>query len=369
MGVTTNSMRAAYDPRNPAAQQAYNHGMPPRHAYWTILIDEQPTAFRAHDPEELLPTLNRLREKNASAVLKWFERGQLFDSRDAAREAGLGKGERRWEGARPERDEDGPEPARNKDWRPGGEHRDPRQRYKDAKKAKWNRFKEKIRERHEQRQARDPERFSPPHGDPLRDSARGERGGPGFRRDRRTQSFRDDRSRPDGAPSRPHGDKYGDQRPPKPQWRSRDDRDRRSPKPQWREQDERDQQRPKPAWRNRDDRDQRRPKAGWRERDERDQRPPKPAWHNRDDARRPGWKRNERAPQDADRFETRARTPRRDEERREWKPKSQWQPNRKPAAAGKKPFGKKPFAKKPFARKPAGAKPIGARRRRRDDDE
>jgi hypothetical protein len=59
--------------------------MPPRHAYWTILIDDQPTAFRAHDAEELLPTLNRLREKNGSAVMKWFERGQLFDSRDQAR--------------------------------------------------------------------------------------------------------------------------------------------------------------------------------------------------------------------------------------------------------------------------------------------
>ena len=81
--------------------------MPPRHAYWTILIDNQPTAFRAHDPEELLPTLNRLREKNDSAVMKWFERGQLFDSRDAAREAGMGRGERRWEGPRPDRDQEG----------------------------------------------------------------------------------------------------------------------------------------------------------------------------------------------------------------------------------------------------------------------
>ena len=40
--------------------------MPPRHAYWTILVDNQPTAFRAHEPEELLPTLNRLKEKHAS---------------------------------------------------------------------------------------------------------------------------------------------------------------------------------------------------------------------------------------------------------------------------------------------------------------
>jgi hypothetical protein len=381
--------------RNPGTHQTYNHRMPPRHAYWTILIDDQPTAFRAHDPEELLPTLNRLREKNASANMKWFERGQLFDSREAAREAGLGKGERRWEGPRPARDDHAAGPPRNKDWRPGGEHRDPRQRYKDAKKAKWTRFKEKIRERHEQRQARDPQRFSPPHGDPLRDSARGE---PGIGRDR-AQSPRDDRSQPDGAPTRPHGDKYGDQRPqkpdwrsredqgrrlPKPQWRDRDERDQRPPKPAWRTRDERDQRPPKPAWRTRDQRDQRPPKPAWRTRDERDQRPPKPAWRTRDDARSTGWKRDERTPRDSDRYDTRdtrPRTPRRDEERREWKPKDQWQPKgdwkpaptgRKPfgkQGAGKKPFAKKAFAKKPFARKPSGAKPSGPRRRRRDDDE
>ena len=87
--------------------------MPPRHAYWTILIDDQPTAFRAHDAEELLPTLNRLREKNGSAVMKWFERGKLFDSRDQAREAGLGEGERRWEGPRPDRDDEGPRFSRD----------------------------------------------------------------------------------------------------------------------------------------------------------------------------------------------------------------------------------------------------------------
>src|ERR687898_591671 len=118
--------------------------MPPRHAYWTILIDDQPTAFRAHDPEELLPTLNRLKEKNPSAVMRWFERGKLWESRDAARDAGGGEGERRWEGPRPDRDgggsdaprdraaRGGSEARRDKTWRPGGEHRDPRQKYKDA---------------------------------------------------------------------------------------------------------------------------------------------------------------------------------------------------------------------------------------------
>ena len=44
--------------------------MPPRHAYWTIIVDDQPTAFRAHDAEELEPTLNRLKEKHPSAVMR-----------------------------------------------------------------------------------------------------------------------------------------------------------------------------------------------------------------------------------------------------------------------------------------------------------
>ena len=29
--------------------------MPPRYAYWTILIDQKPTAFRAREREELMP--------------------------------------------------------------------------------------------------------------------------------------------------------------------------------------------------------------------------------------------------------------------------------------------------------------------------
>ena len=34
--------------------------MPPRHAYWTIIYGNQPTAFRAATQEELLPTLGQL---------------------------------------------------------------------------------------------------------------------------------------------------------------------------------------------------------------------------------------------------------------------------------------------------------------------
>jgi 23S rRNA pseudouridine2605 synthase len=226
--------------------------MPPRHAYWTILIGDQPTAFRAHDPEELLPTLNRLRQKNASAVMKWFERGRLFDSREAARQAGFGVGERRWEGPRPEREDQAPAPAhrgagasrpressdrpRDKTWRPGGEHRDPRQKYKDAKKAKWTRFKQHVRGRHVEG-ARDegrpdrspekstigPERPSPPHREFRRDRG-GERREIELRKDvghpaRARDQFRPREDRPDWRRPRDEGRTRGSERPD--QWRPR----------------------------------------------------------------------------------------------------------------------------------------------------
>jgi hypothetical protein len=89
--------------------------VPPRFAYWTILIDGKPTAFRARDPQELLPTLGQLKRTNQDVVMKWFARGKLWDSPEAERAAGRPAftGEKR--GA---------------DWRPGGSHKDPRDRFK-----------------------------------------------------------------------------------------------------------------------------------------------------------------------------------------------------------------------------------------------
>jgi hypothetical protein len=94
--------------------------MPPRYAYWTILIDQKPTAFRAHLREELLPTLHQLRRKNADVVMKWFARGRLWESpadAEAARRA-----------PKP------PAESRGRDWRPGGKHRDPRDRRRSPKR-------------------------------------------------------------------------------------------------------------------------------------------------------------------------------------------------------------------------------------------
>src|SRR3954469_6747999 len=96
--------------------------MPPRYVYWTILAGGLPTAFRAADREELLPTFQRLRERHPDAELKYFAQGQLWASPEAAREA--------------RESSQGPAPSRGRDWRPGGEHRDPRQKFKDEKKEK-----------------------------------------------------------------------------------------------------------------------------------------------------------------------------------------------------------------------------------------
>jgi hypothetical protein len=90
--------------------------MPPRFAYWTILIDDKPTAFRARDKADLLPTFHQLQRTNPNIVFKWFARGRLWASPEAARDA-----QRR------------PQPrteSRSRDWRPGGDHKDPRARFR-----------------------------------------------------------------------------------------------------------------------------------------------------------------------------------------------------------------------------------------------
>jgi len=96
--------------------------MPPRYAYWTILIDQKPTAFRARDREELLPTFNQLRRTNDDIAMKWFARGRLWDSPEAERAA--------------QRAPKVPRERRSRDWRPGGLHKDPRSRFGRNAKAR-----------------------------------------------------------------------------------------------------------------------------------------------------------------------------------------------------------------------------------------
>jgi hypothetical protein len=92
--------------------------MPPRYAYWTIIAGGLPTAFRAAAREELLPTFQRIKDKHPDAEMKYFARGKLWESPEAARAAEKRRG------------------TRGHDWRPGGDHRDPRQKFVDAKKQR-----------------------------------------------------------------------------------------------------------------------------------------------------------------------------------------------------------------------------------------
>ena len=141
--------------------------MPPRFAYWTIIAGGLPTSFRAAEKDELMPTFRRLKEKHPDAEMKYFARGKLWDSADEARRARMESG--RAAGDRREGPPGGNREKRGRDWRPGGEHRDPRQRFKDAKKAR-------NQDRREQRWSRKNEDRRPiprdmpetkPHGDPL----------------------------------------------------------------------------------------------------------------------------------------------------------------------------------------------------------
>jgi len=128
--------------------------MPPRFVYWTIIAGGLPTAFRAAEREELLPTFKRIQEKHPDAVMKYFARGRLWESAEEAKQEADARR------ARAQRAD-----PRGRDWRPGGEHRDPRQKFKDAKKKRnldWR------KERFDRRQAGAEPPREKPHGDPLR---------------------------------------------------------------------------------------------------------------------------------------------------------------------------------------------------------
>ena len=104
--------------------------MPPRHTYWTIILEGKPTAFRAAAQDELLPTLKQLQARHPDAVLMWFARGRLWKSEEESRAAYVQK--------RPPGDRRGPT------WRPGGTHEDPRARFKISRDEKRKRFRERL---------------------------------------------------------------------------------------------------------------------------------------------------------------------------------------------------------------------------------
>jgi len=105
--------------------------MPPSHSFWVIVHGSVPTAFRARQREDLLPTLVQLQRTQQEVSLVWFENGRTWESPEAAREAL----EARRRMAR----------ERKPSWRPGGAHIDPREKYKLTRDQKRARFKERAK--------------------------------------------------------------------------------------------------------------------------------------------------------------------------------------------------------------------------------
>lgn len=136
--------------------------MPPRYSYWTILAGGLPTAFRAAERADLLPTFNRIREKHPDAEMKWFARGRLWPSPDDA-QADLQRARVR----------------RDRDWRPGGEHRDPRHAFA-TKRKRDNGRQQAPREQapREQTSRQPPRREQAPRAHPRREEATREQFGP-----------------------------------------------------------------------------------------------------------------------------------------------------------------------------------------------
>ena len=204
--------------------------MPPRYAYWTILVDGQPTAFRAAMQEDLMPTFKRLQQKHPSAEMKWFQNGKLWTSRVDAQEAMRDRGER----------------GRMGDKRQGGGFRD--RKRSSSEKLEWQPKGPAPREpRPEWKQ----KRFAAEGGESRRSSrpasGGGRGGGGGGKLDWRPKGDftpapkRSDRGdRPDWKP------KSSFDRERKPEWKPKGSFDRER-KPEWKQKGSFDRER-KPAW-------------------------------------------------------------------------------------------------------------------------
>jgi hypothetical protein len=103
--------------------------MPAPHAFWVIVDGVTPTAFRAKQRDTLIPTLKQLQRTQPNVSLRWFDRGRLWDSPLAARDALRARRLAR--------------PDRRPEWRPGGNHVDPKERFKLTRDQKRARFKKR----------------------------------------------------------------------------------------------------------------------------------------------------------------------------------------------------------------------------------
>jgi hypothetical protein len=178
--------------------------MPPRFAFWTILIDQKPTAFRARDREDLLPALRQLSHANKDVSLKWFARGRLWNTPEEERAA---------------RTQTPTTEKRPGEWRPGGPHRDPRERFKKGAKRPWRpRAERDSRHRDDVGNAGSIGGGQPPFR-PLPDQDRAAGNSQAPKPDRRPESWH-----PGGPPHNPHERfKKGGKRP----WHPRPERDAR----------------------------------------------------------------------------------------------------------------------------------------------
>jgi hypothetical protein len=119
-----------------------------------ILAGTTPTAFRAGQREDLVPTLHQLQRTQPDVSLRWFDRGRLWDSPEAARAALAVR-------------RTSPRPH-TREWRPGGQHKDPRARFKVPRDEKRARFKKRAQlgPRGPRTAARPPGRSSKPSKPP-----------------------------------------------------------------------------------------------------------------------------------------------------------------------------------------------------------
>ena len=123
-----------------------------QHAFWIIVDGQTPTSFRSRQREDLVPTLHQLQRKQPQVSLMWFERGRLWPSPTEARDA---LNMRRSSPT-----------GRTRQWRPGGEHVDPRAKYDISRDQKRARFKARLGRDH--RPDGDGPPSVPPPPDPMR---------------------------------------------------------------------------------------------------------------------------------------------------------------------------------------------------------
>jgi hypothetical protein len=298
--------------------------MPPRYAYWTIIVDDQPTAFRSGSQEELMPTFKRLKAKNGTAVMMWFQNGKLWPSRIDAQEAMRARGEMGRRGderqaaggfrdreRRPSRDRvertawtprgepSTPAPARTADdkldWKPKGEFVPAPKR--TERKPDW---KPKAADRDFR-----PARSEKPEWRPKGAFTSGPR-------DERPRSFKRPSFKPsadDGRSAKPEWKPKGsfdrERKPdwkPKSSWKPKEQGSSfggsRSEKPEWKPKGSFDRER-KPDWKSKGSAD-RESRADWepktsRPQDPRTSRPERPEWRPKGASTRPSGSGDERS--------------------------------------------------------------------------